>query len=251
MPHVFISYVKENLDEVCKIVDVLKEFKVEVWLDRTALPPALPWKTQIRTAIEAGNFFLACFSTAYWSRDKTYMNEELNIAIEQLRQRHSSRAWFIPVKLDACEIPDIDIGASQTLRSLQWIEFGPDWADGMEKILSVITPGLERVPALVRLLDDDSAYERLKAIHSLAKLGPLARSACPRLLRFIPDRGAIFDRTEAEEVEAAWNALDSIGSCNPGIDAKFRSALKKFEDAEHFDALYDQWKDQQRFGSED
>ncbi len=50
------------------------------------------------------------------------MNEELTVAIEELRLRPTDRAWFIPVLLDDCEVPDRSIGAGETLRTLQWIK---------------------------------------------------------------------------------------------------------------------------------
>jgi hypothetical protein len=49
---------------------------------------------------------IACFSTAYAERDRTYMNEELTLAIDELRARPTSRAWFLPARLDECQIPD-------------------------------------------------------------------------------------------------------------------------------------------------
>jgi hypothetical protein len=44
-------------------------------------------------------------------------NEELILAIEQLRQRPPEEPWLIPVRFDACQIPDRDIGAGRTLNS--------------------------------------------------------------------------------------------------------------------------------------
>ena len=89
------------------------------WLDRNDIDPGLRWKREIRRAIQQGAFFIACFSKEYDERDKTYMNEELTFAIEELRQKPIDQAWFIPVKLNKCEIPDRDIGGGDTLRDLE------------------------------------------------------------------------------------------------------------------------------------
>ena len=43
------------------------------------------------------------------------MSEELKIAIEELHRRPVDKVWFIPVKLNECEIPNIDIGGDETL----------------------------------------------------------------------------------------------------------------------------------------
>ena len=70
------------------------------------------------------------------------MNEELTIAIEELRQHSTDQSWFIPIRLNECEIPDRDIGAGKTLRSLQRVELYPKRKrnDGIKRILKVIQP---------------------------------------------------------------------------------------------------------------
>ena len=66
------------------------------------------------------------------------MNEELAIAIEELRQHPHDRIWFIPVKLNDCEIPDRDVGGGETLRDLHYVNLYEDWDDGIERIRRVI-----------------------------------------------------------------------------------------------------------------
>ena len=138
MEHVFISYVSENWTEVKKIYDVLKSHNIEVWIDRNDIAPGSRWKDAIRKAIRDGGFFIACFSKEYNKRNDTYMNEELTIAIEELRQRPTDRVWFIPVQLNKCKIPDRNIGAGETLHDLQHVKLYKDWDDGIERILKVI-----------------------------------------------------------------------------------------------------------------
>ena len=109
MKGVFVSYVSENIGIVDQLYQELKSYGIEVWRDRDNIAPGLRWKREIREAIQQGAFFIACFSKEYDERGKTYMNEELTIAIEELRQRPTDRVWFIPIRLDDCEIPDRDI----------------------------------------------------------------------------------------------------------------------------------------------
>ena len=120
-PRVFVSYVRANIQDVTRLADALKTRKVEVWFDKTHLKPGDRWANVIRREIAQGDFFLACFSTEYSKRRKSYMNEEITQAIEQLRQRQSDQPWFIPVLLSDCEIPDRSIGPGETLRSFQWV----------------------------------------------------------------------------------------------------------------------------------
>jgi hypothetical protein len=134
MPSSFISHVSEDSEAVHRIAAVLQEFDVTIWLDQHSLKPGLRWQDQIRHSISGGDFFIACFSEAYVNRTKTYMNEELTLAIQELRQRPGNRAWFLPVKLNAWEIADRSIGAGETLRSIQWVDIGADFVVAMEKI---------------------------------------------------------------------------------------------------------------------
>jgi hypothetical protein len=60
-------------------------------------------------------FFVACFSREYAMRAKSYMNEELTLDIDELRQRPANKTWFIPVLLSDGDIPDRNIGAGETL----------------------------------------------------------------------------------------------------------------------------------------
>ena len=121
MSHVFISYVREDTEAVQRLCKVLRTYNIEVWLDREQLKPGYRWAEAIQEAIREGSFYIACFSKAYNERLRTYMNEELALAIEELRQRPTDQSWFIPVLLDNSEVPNRRIEAGQTLRSLQWV----------------------------------------------------------------------------------------------------------------------------------
>lgn len=138
MLKVFISYVKENRQVIERLVAELERRGVSTWLDRKDIKPGQRWAGVIRKGIRDGLFFIACFSAEYHQRDKSYMNEELTIAIEELRQRSTDSSWFIPVKVSPCDIPDRSIGAGETLRDLQWVELYDDWDNGIARILSVI-----------------------------------------------------------------------------------------------------------------
>jgi hypothetical protein len=138
MPRVFISYVRENSREIEQLANALRAHNIEVWLDREQIKPGARWADAIRDAIADGDFFLACFSNEYNSRSRTYMNEELTLAIEELRQRPVDRAWFIPILLSDCEIPHRTIGAGETLRSIQWLELYKDWNVGIQHLASVL-----------------------------------------------------------------------------------------------------------------
>src|SRR3982751_2933694 len=105
MPHVFISYVRENGKIVDRLATELKSRGVIVWLDRNDIEPGARWREAIKNAIRSGKFFVACFSREYNERDRSYMNEEMTLAIDELRARPSNKTWFIPVLVNETAIP--------------------------------------------------------------------------------------------------------------------------------------------------
>jgi outer membrane protein assembly factor BamB len=136
--HVFISYVHDDAPIVEKLHEELVTQGIKVWLDRENISPGERWRAAIRRAIIEGAYFIACFSASYSQRTKTFMNEELVLAIEELRQRPTDRVWFIPVKLSQCEIPDRNIGAGETLTDLQYVDLSNDWEKGLGRIVSTM-----------------------------------------------------------------------------------------------------------------
>lgn len=64
------------------------------------------------------------------------MNEELTLAIDELRLRPTARAWFVPVVINEGEVPDRVVGAGESLRDLQWVNLDEDWPAGVEMIAS-------------------------------------------------------------------------------------------------------------------
>src|SRR5215213_568767 len=131
MPHVFISYLREDAPVVDRLAQELRDHGIQVLIDREKIMPGEMWQIAIQRAIEDGAYFLTCFSSSYERREDPYMKEELNFAIEKLRKQPLGRSWLIPVLLNKCEIPALPIGADQTLRNIQWVELSENWKDGV------------------------------------------------------------------------------------------------------------------------
>jgi serine/threonine protein kinase len=150
--HAFLSYVREDSRQVDQLQRVLEDAGVPVWRDTADLWPGEDWRVKIRHAI-TGNalVFIACFSRASISRGRSYQNEELTLAIEQMRMRPPDAPWLIPVRLDECEIPDREIGAGRTLASIQRTDlFGESIKESSERL----------VAAVLRILGRNSAFLR-------------------------------------------------------------------------------------------
>ncbi len=124
--HLFISYVREDSQIVDQLATLLEARGLHVWRDRAQLMPGVNWRVAIRKAIQEGMAFLACFSENYHRRSTNYMNEELQVAIQQLRCMADDKVWFIPVKLAPCELPEFEIRPGQSIAGKQWVDVYPD-----------------------------------------------------------------------------------------------------------------------------
>ena len=199
--HVFISYVRENQEQVDRLCQDLERRGVDVWLDRHSIKPGARWKPAIREAINRGAFFMACFSEEYRSKTETYMNEELTLAIERLRKIHTDREWFIPVLLSECDVPARSIGAGETLLDINWVPLYEDWDAGIQRILSVIKPIPTEIQNLISALRSKDRNVRHGAVQALEKFGPSAEAAVPPLIELLNDDG----------IQVRWTTAHTLG----------------------------------------
>ena len=125
--HAFLSYDQDDSGQVDVLQHLLEAAGVRVWRDTADLWPGEDWRAKIRSAIAHDALvFIACFSSRSVARLKSRQNEELLLAIDQLRQRRPGQPWLIPVRFDDCDIPDFELGAGRTLSSIQQADlFGP------------------------------------------------------------------------------------------------------------------------------
>lgn len=173
--HVFISYVQEDADRVDQLCELLDAAQIPYWRDRNNLDPGVHWKQKIREAIRSDSLvFLACFSAQSLAREKSYMNEELTLAIEEYRLRPPAKTWLIPVRLDDVKVPDLDLGAGRSLGDLHFVSlFGEAFAAEGVRLASTIsrmTGGPTPDAATIR-----AAVSEADAAHRPAMLRQLAK----------------------------------------------------------------------------
>ena len=169
--HVFVSYIHENQKDIRKLCEDLEHHGIKAWIDRKEIKPGVRWKAAIRSAIREGDYFIACFSKEYTSKPKSYMNEELVLAIEELRLFPTNRVWFIPVMLSECHIPARDIGAGETLRDIQWVSLYEDWDFGIKQIIKIIKPIPQELQHLIHTVTSKNKAIQIQAIEALGETG--------------------------------------------------------------------------------
>lgn len=135
---VFISYVRENKEDIDKICTIFTENNIDYWIDKKDIDPGKFWKDAIKIAINDGAYFVACFSQEYNQRNMSYMNEELLEAVEIYRMKSYDSGWFIPIKMSECEIPSMDLGAGKSLQDIQYLNFYEDWNVEIDRLIDII-----------------------------------------------------------------------------------------------------------------
>jgi hypothetical protein len=163
---VFISYRREDSAHAEWLQARLERAGIEVWRDKAAVWPGDAWQSKIRNAITGGTLvFLACFSASSLARRESWQNEELRLAVGQMRLLAPDQPFLIPVRFDNCDIPDIDLGPRQTLRSIHRSDlFGPDAEAEAARLISAV----RRI--LASAADDAVVAER----HTSGADGPAA-----------------------------------------------------------------------------
>ena len=144
--HAFISYVREDAYDVDRLQRTLEAAGVSVWRDTADLWPGEDWRIKIRRAITNNALvFIACFSGHSFARSKSYQNEELSLAIEQLRLRRPDDPWLIPVRFDDCELPELELSGGRTLASIQHVDLFGDKRDvGISRLVAAVLRILEQ-----------------------------------------------------------------------------------------------------------
>jgi hypothetical protein len=139
---VFVSYVKEDLAEVDRLVLELRAAGYDVWIDRRSLLPGRRWQRVITQEIGEGDYFLACFSAAACAKPVSYMREELIVAINRMRRMARDRTWFIPIRLNKCTLPDHEIGPGETVADLHRVDLYPpeDRAGALDMLVAALGP---------------------------------------------------------------------------------------------------------------
>ena len=178
--HVFISYVHENSRAVDQLQHALEAAGIQVWRDKADIWPGEDWRTKIRSAITNDALvFIVCFSRESNARRVSYQNEELVLAIDEMRKRAPDTPWLMPVRLDDCEIPDRDIGGGRTLKSIQWADlFGNDAQSGIDRLVAAVHRilGMYSVAPSIGSHKFNTAMEEVSAVeHKQSRLDQAQR----------------------------------------------------------------------------
>jgi hypothetical protein len=128
---VFIAYVEEDLRLVKKLYTAFERQGLRPWLDKKKLMPGQNWPRAIETAIQTSDFFVACFSRRSTSKRGSF-HSELRYALACAARVPLDEIFFIPVRLDGCEVP------GPISKKIQYVDLFPDWDSGIRRVLAVM-----------------------------------------------------------------------------------------------------------------
>ncbi len=133
---IFLAHASEDKKLVRELYLRLKSHGFKPWLDEIDLIPGQNWQIEIPKAIRESDIFLACLSKRSVQKHG-YVQREYRLALSSYAEKPPGSIYLIPVKLDDCEMPDLQIPElGVKLRDIQWIEL---WQQhGLERLINAI-----------------------------------------------------------------------------------------------------------------
>ena len=130
-PLVFLAYAQEDRAKVKKLFRGLETVGVNPWMDYQTLLPGQNWPRAIERIIEVSDFVLGCFSRKSVSKRGQFQSE-LAFALNVATRFPQDEVFFIPVRLDDCELP------RRISNTTHYIDLFPDWNSGLRKLISTL-----------------------------------------------------------------------------------------------------------------
>lgn len=66
------------------------------------------------------------------------MYRELNIAVDYAKELPPEKTWIIPIKINECKIPDIEIRSGEKFSDLHRINLFPNFEKGIKSIVDTV-----------------------------------------------------------------------------------------------------------------
>jgi TIR domain len=138
---IFLAHAREDKPQVRKLYADLKARGFNPWLDEIDIIPGQLWKTEITKAIREAEVFLACLSSRSVGKIG-HVQDEFRQALAAFAKRPPGSIYLIPVRLDECEVPDLQIPhLGLSLRDIHWVDL---WEEGgLGRLVNAIRTALD------------------------------------------------------------------------------------------------------------
>lgn len=135
---IFLSYAREDVAAVQKIHQSLKRVGHKPWMDKIDIVTGEKWERAIKKAIKEADLFVACLSSTSVKK-RGYLQKEFKMALEIAKEKLDTDIWFIPLRLDECDVPD-------ELSEYQWLDLFED--DAWKRFMRAIEESQIRISKL-------------------------------------------------------------------------------------------------------
>lgn len=122
---VFLAYAEEDRLYVKRLYSELQAAGFEPWMDTENLLPGQNWPRAIQRAIEISDYFVGCFSSRSAVK-RGHFQSELTYALDVATRVPVEQAYFLPIRLDECEIPE------HIVKRVHYVDLYPDWKFGVD-----------------------------------------------------------------------------------------------------------------------
>lgn len=159
---VFLSYAREDQKDAKNIFEDLRKHGVNIWADFDSLKPGSKWKTEIKKAIKESRYFLAVLSPNSVSK-KGFVQKEMAMALDILDEFPEQDIYIIPIRLNECS------PSHEKLKEIHWVDMFPSWNDGMNKILSAVSPINQKLDPIISDIEQPADDEEIDINYILSK----------------------------------------------------------------------------------
>ena len=195
---VFLSYAREDTAAAQRIADALRGGGVEVWFDQDELVGGDVWDAKIRKQIKECALFVPIVTANTQARTEGYFRLEWLLAAERTRLMGRTKAFLLPVCIDATKESEADV--PESFLSVQWT-----------RLVGGETPAA--FVARVRKLLGGSELEAGRLVGSIA----LAKEARPAQRDELPSAdGFGVPRGVASPGKTVSRGLARLGGTHPG-----------------------------------
>ncbi|HEY2913780.1 MAG TPA: toll/interleukin-1 receptor domain-containing protein [Candidatus Angelobacter sp.] len=101
---VFLCHTNRDKPEVRKIYRRLQDEGVQPWLDEEDLLPGQRWQEVIPIEVRSADAIIVCLSQHSISKEG-YVQKEIALALDIVDEKPEGTIYLIPVRLEACTIP--------------------------------------------------------------------------------------------------------------------------------------------------
>ncbi len=105
-PTVFICHASEDKETAMKIWERLKQEGLNPWIDKEGIRGGDQWDQLLEKQIRGVDYFLVVQSRAMAdkAKQKSYVNKEVKLALEEQLKFPDQIAFILPVKIEECEL---------------------------------------------------------------------------------------------------------------------------------------------------